>query len=228
MPTEKHEHLDEKVQADTDRTSLKDKHAEVREAFLANYYIPRKELYTSLERKHQPTTMLITCSDSRVIPSELLGVGPDEVFIVRNIANIVPPAHEGLDESGIISALEYGVCVLNVHDIIVCGHSNCGGCAAALHGPSYTKPYQHLSNWISYLDEPVELTKSHCSETHCSPLEQEIVLEQENVKHQLKNLMTYDFVASRVEAGTLHLLGWYYSIGTGEIHAYNPELDRFE
>lgn len=184
-----------------------------------------KELFKGLKKEQNPHTLFIACSDSRVDPNMITNTLPGELFIVRNIANIVPPYRENVDFGATTSAIEYAVLALGVENIIVCGHSNCGGCAASLN-PSEDilhLPYTH--KWLELI-EPVR-NKILAEAGDKSPEACEWMMEQGNIVQQVKNLLTYPFIKERVLSGKLSLSGWYYIIETGEIFIYDKESAEF-
>ena len=150
---------------------------------------------------------------------------PGELFIVRNIANIVPPYRESVDFGATTSAIEYAVLALGVENIIVCGHSNCGGCAASLNPSNDITHLPYTRKWLELI-EPVRNKVISESEDK-GPEACEWMMEQGNVVQQVKNLLTYPFIKERVLSGKLSLSGWYYIIETGEIFIYDKESGEF-
>lgn len=194
--------------------------------FKAKDYVRNQKLYETLSQIQTPHTLFIGCSDSRVSPERLLQAYPGEVFHIRNIANMVPPSGQSVKYASTTSAIEYAVDVLNVENIIVCGHSNCGGCAASLNPPSNIDKLPYTNVWISQLnalrDQIVDEMEGESFE------EQATRLEKVNVIQQLSNLLTFDNIYQRVTSGQLKLNGWHYNIGAGEISIYNQEKEIFE
>lgn len=188
-------------------------------------YARNQELYESLSDTQKPHTLFVGCSDSRVSPERLLQAYPGEIFHIRNIANIVPPAGQSVKYASTTSAIEYAVEVLNVKNIIVCGHSNCGGCAASINPPENIEKLPYTGIWISQLDA---LRKQISEEMpNDSMTAKANRLEKLNVIQQLSNLMSYDNIKNRVENGQLTLNGWHYSIGDGVISIYNQDDKEF-
>jgi carbonic anhydrase len=152
--------------------------------------------------------MLIACADSRVEPGDIFDTIPGEMFVVRNVANLVPPEDETTGYHGTSAALEFAVETLEVKAIVVMGHESCGGIKASLDGAP--KPGGYISKWISILDEPRDaVVSAHLPEDHQNEME------FEGIRESLRNLMTFDCVRSRVEAGTLELMGAYFSVIRG-------------
>ena len=193
--------------------------------FRSEDFEAHRELFSNLKAQQNPHTLFIACSDSRVDPNLITGTLPGELFIIRNVANMVPPYRKTVEYAGVTSAIEYAVLFLNVKNIIVCGHSNCGGCAACLKPAEYLAEMPHTQTWLQ-LANPVRdrVFREIPAE---EPAEREWMMEQANVVEQLKHLITYPFVQERVASGTLALSGWHYIIETGEIFIYDQSTGEF-
>lgn len=188
-------------------------------------YEAHRELFMGLGGEQNPHTLFIACSDSRVDPNRITGTLPGELFIIRNIANLVPPYRETPEYAATTSAIEYAVLALEVENIIVCGHSNCGGCAACLKLENAFERLPHTRKWME-LASPVRdrVIREIPAE---EPGAREWMMEQVNVVEQLKHLMTYPYIREKVEAGILALSGWHYIIETGEVFVYDSEAGAF-
>lgn len=182
--------------------------------------------FETLGRAQNPHTLFIGCSDSRVVPSLITQTMPGELFIVRNIANIVPMYRESGEFLATTSAIEYAVQVLNVENIIVCGHSNCGGCAALWEKPENLASIPHTRRWLE-LAEPIK-KRVEKSIPDNDPAAREWLTEQMNVAQQLCHLKTYPYIKERLKAGTIKLFGWHYMIHTGNIYEYQPDSKEFK
>lgn len=193
--------------------------------FRSEDFEDHRELFTNLKTQQAPHTLFIACSDSRVDPNLITGTLPGELFIIRNIANMVPPYRETAEYAGVTSAIEYALKSLNVQNIIVCGHSNCGGCAACLKPAEYLAEMPHTQTWLKLANSVRDrILRDIPAE---EPAVREWVMEQENVVEQLKHLITYPYIQERVALGTLVLSGWYYIIETGEIFIYDSSIGAF-
>jgi carbonic anhydrase len=192
---------------------------------LTEFEANRKHFET-LGRKQNPHTLFIGCSDSRVVPSLITQSVPGELFIVRNIANLVPPYRESEEYLATTSAVEYAVQILNVKNIIVCGHSNCGGCAALYHEPSEMEKIPHTRKWLELALPVKEKVLKILPETDHAA--REWLTEQINVIEQLGHLLTYPYIKERVEDGSIRIFGWHYIIHAGDIYQYDNELEQFE
>lgn len=183
----------------------------------------QEDFYESLRREQHPHTLFITCSDSRILPSRITGTNPGELFVVRNVANIVPPYRVTDEYVATTSAIEYAVKALKVKHIIICGHSNCGGCSASLHQTAEKMDLPHTQRWLELLDEVREKVVALEKE----PLIQEVMMEEANILAQLENLRTFPEIKEREERGEIDIHGWYFDIGTGEVLEYIEDLGKF-
>jgi carbonic anhydrase len=185
-----------------------------------------RELFRSLGRSQKPHTLFIGCSDSRVVPDLITRTMPGELFTVRNVANIVPPFRHTEEYVGTTSAIEYAVQALEVSNIVVCGHSNCGGCAA-MNIPG--ENLAHLPNVRRWLEISKEVRGRVDRQMEVeNPAKREWLTEQINILVQMRNLLTYPYIEERYQQGTLNIYGWYYIIETGEIFNFNDQTETFE
>lgn len=195
--------------------------------FFKSVFEVNPKQFNDLANSQKPHTLFIGCADSRVVPSLISQTGPGEIFVVRNIANVVPKYDEKAAPCAVSSALEYAVQVLEVQNIIVCGHSNCGGCAATA---AKDEDLEHLpitAKWITHLAGVQERAREESARQH-SDLEMATLVERENIKLQLENLMTYPEVEKRVAANTLKTYGWHYDIGHGKVYNFNSAKNSFD
>jgi carbonic anhydrase len=196
------------------------------ERFSQHNFVKNKSLFETLHNSQSPHTLFITCCDSRVIPSLITDTYPGELFVIRNVANIVPPFEQAEEHLSTASSIEYAVKILEVANIVVCGHSNCGGCKAlttddaSLHEIPYTKDWIELANPAK---ERAHLQAVPCDEENISML-----IEQENIILQIEHLLTYPHIKERVAASTLNIFGWYYDIGSGSVYNYNVLKKAFD
>src|SRR5512145_286977 len=191
-------------------------------AFKRGYFARHRQLFEQLAASGQnPETLFITCCDSRVVPNLITQAAPGELFIVRNIGNIIP----GPDlPGGTSAAIEYAVEVLKVEDIIVCGHTQCGAMQAVLE-PKTVAHLPSVSRWIQRADRVREVIDERYR--HLVGDARLTAAVEENVLVQLENLRDFPFVAEHLDAGTLHLSAWVFHIARGEIYDYDPELEEF-
>jgi carbonic anhydrase len=195
-----------------------------RERLLPEY----AERFRQLAQGQAPDALLITCSDSRIVPELLVSTDPGDLFVMRNMGNLVPPATSAGISTGDLSeasAIEYSVLVLNVRDVIVCGHSECGAMVAALAGkPMPETP--NLSQWLHHATSAVFRLEQEGPLDPC--LSRHNQLSQLNVLVQLEHLASYPIVRQRMADGTLHLSGWWFDIAKGEVSAYDRETRTFK
>lgn len=192
--------------------------------FKEELYEKDKDYFTELAKKQNPHTLFIGCSDSRLVSNLILSTMPGELFMVRNVANIVPPYGTGGAQQGTMSAIEYAMSALEIENIIVCGHSDCGGCKALTESEASLKKMPHTYEWLS-LARPAYF-RVKAAEGTDNP--NSVKVEKMNVILQREHLFTYPDIAARVEAGTLKVYGWYYDIGHGSVENYNPLTGEFE
>jgi carbonic anhydrase len=185
-----------------------------------------RELFKTLGRVQKPHTLFIGCSDSRVVPNLITQTHPGELFVIRNIANIVPPYRITEEFVATTSAIEYAVLALDVDTIVVCGHSNCGGCASMNQSDEELQGLPHVRKWLQVSKEVRGRVDRLL--TSDAPEEREWLTERVNILVQMKNLLTYPYVKSRYEEGKLQILGWHYIIETGEIYNFCDEKAIFE
>jgi carbonic anhydrase len=190
-------------------------------------FLPQRAQFEQLVLDQQPRVMMIACSDARVDPAILTNADPGELFMVRNIANLVPPCQLDQAQHGISAALQYGVTALGVEHIVVFGHVDCGGIRALLTAdPVIDEQHSFIHRWLQIADEARRRTLLIARDR---PLEDQLrTLEQEAIKTSLANLLTFPWIEERVAEGRLRLHGWSFDIKQGEVHAYVPAQDAFE
>ena len=173
-----------------------------------------------------PKALFIGCSDSRVMPAMITGSKPGDLFIVRNIGNFVAPYNPSANYHATASAIEYAVSILEVSDVIVCGHSHCGAIEALYKDIKETPENIHTIKWLELGKEAKKVaTLAHKNDDREKMLR---YTEQISVVYQLDNLLTYPAVKRRVEEGTLFLHGWHYCMENGGINYYDDENYEFK
>lgn len=194
--------------------------------FQQHYYLDNDSLFTDLKRGQHPSTLLVGCCDSRVDPLMLTGCEPGELFIVRNVANLVPPCQEDSHYHGVSAALEYAVISLQVERIIVLGHASCGGIRALMEGiTDHQEDGGFLAKWLSIADPAREFVLVHHANDNVAT--QLAVAERVSILVSLDNLMSFPWVRNRVETGKLQLLGWYFDIQEGALYGFDAHSKRF-
>ncbi|SFP54079.1 carbonic anhydrase [Hydrogenimonas thermophila] len=197
------------------------------ETFKTVYFKKHEKDFLELVEKGQnPKALFIGCSDSRVIPNLITSTSPGDLFVVRNVGNFVPPFKPDNDFHATASGIEYAVNHLEVDEIIVCGHSDCGACKALYEDHSAHKDEMiHTIKWLELGQPAKELAlKSVPNDNREELLE---ATEKFSIIYQLQNLLTYPSVKKRVDQGKLHLHGWYYRIDSGEVEYYDPDDKQF-
>jgi carbonic anhydrase len=199
--------------------------------FRLGYYREHPELFEKLATEGQsPEVLVIGCSDARVDPGILTRTRPGDIFTVRNISAMVPPAQIPPDERqhGTSAAIEYAVRGLEVGHIVVLGHALCGGIAALVDGErsSAYASYDYLSTWTAVAQEVRDLAVRQLAG---KPREQVVrTVEQAAVLNSVVNLMSFPWIADRVAAGKLRLHAWWFNLVEGQLYAFNPATVRFE
>lgn len=190
-------------------------------------YAQELERWTQLSEGQSPRTMVISCSDSRVDPAQIFDVSPGELFVVRNVAALVPPYETTPGQHGVSAALEFAVQFLKVEQVVVMGHGMCGGCQAALTQELYGNELGEggfVANWVHMLDEArAPIAEAHGTEGR----EAERAMELAAVNVSLSNLRTFPYVAEKVANGDLTLVGAYFAISDGILHLLDQDSGEF-
>ncbi len=183
-----------------------------------------REVFARLALGQQPDALLVACSDSRVAPNVFASTEPGDVFVLRNVGNIIPhdDEPEGCSEHAV---LEYAVQVLNVSDVIICGHSSCGAMRALLGDVPPNLDLPHVSAWLRH--GQTALRRYQAGERMKHELPDADHLSQINVLVQLEHALSYPEVKRRVDRGDLRLHGWWFDIGGAEVREFDPALGAF-
>lgn len=196
-------------------------------SFIEGRYLAETQVYRSLARDGQaPETMIIACCDSRAAPETIFGAGPGDLFVVRNVANLVPPYTPDGEFHGTSAALEFAVQALKVKHVVVMGHGRCGGIRAALepdHAP--LSPGDFIGKWMS-LVEP--MARGVSANEAMTAAERQTALERISIRASLNNLRTFPCVQILEGKGRLTLHGAWFDISTGELWVMDPETGDFE
>jgi carbonic anhydrase len=178
--------------------------------------------WAELKQGQSPKVMIIACSDSRVDPAQIFDTLPGEIFVVRNVAALVPPYEAGGGRHGVSAALEFAVTKLHVDEVVVMGHGACGGCAAALSnafkdaGPGEGG---FIADWVSILDDARDKVRA----AHGDSVEASREMEMEAVRTSIANLETFPFVREAQKDGRLNLRGVYFAIADGQLHLMDAQ-----
>lgn len=190
--------------------------------FQTTHYNEHQDLFSQLSKGQSPETLLITCSDSRIMPGLLTQSKPGELFVLRNAGNIVPPY--GASSGGEGATIEYAVAALNVSHLVVMGHSHCGAMKGLMH-PEDLSTLPLVADWLKHAEATRRVVVENYQD--CTGLDLLNAAIKENVLVQLDNLRTYPAVAARLAKGNLTLHAWIYQIETGAILAFDPEKSQF-
>jgi carbonic anhydrase len=195
--------------------------------FQSAYYGERRELVERLVRQGQaPKVMVVACCDSRVDPAIVTDCDPGDLFVVRNVANLVPPFEEGGGYHGTSAALEFAVRCLHVEHVIVMGHARCGGIRALLGDIRFEDSAgQFIAPWMSIAEQARR--EALVTHAHGDAEARAVACEQAAVRISLENLSSFPFVRAAVAAGRLRLHGWYFDLGRGELLGCERESGRF-
>jgi carbonic anhydrase len=193
-------------------------------AFRREDWERHRDSWHELAKGQHPRIMVIACSDSRVDPATVFNTLPGEIFVLRNIANLVPPDDQSNRLNGVSAALEYAVTQLEVSDIVVMGHHECGGAAAALaHRFDHAGPGEggYIDHWLHLVAQTRDAVVAEHGALATVELEQALVC------LSLANLRSFPWIARREAAGTLCLHGVWFSIADGRIHTLDTATNRF-
>jgi carbonic anhydrase len=187
--------------------------------FQTNYFSENREMFKQLSLKQRPRALFITCSDSRIDPNLITQTKPGELFIMRNVGNIIPPY--GSTNGGEGAAIEYAVQALGLKDIILCGHSDCGAMRGLLQLNTLAEDMPLVCDWLKH----AEATRRMIKENYKGFEGEELlnVTIEENVITQIQNLRTYPAIHSKIHNGQLNLHAWIYKIETGSVFVYSTE-----
>lgn len=183
--------------------------------------------FARLAKGQSPDCLFITCADSRVVPNLLVSMDPGDLFVMRNVGNMVSPADamgQAMGDCSEAAAVEYALLHLPVEDVVVCGHSGCGAMKALLAGLDDARS-PNLVNWLDLGSDALgAFQRGGPVGSGLAPADR---LSQFNVLQQLEHLRTYPLVRQRLAAGTLRLHGWWFDIGNAKVHAYRPNRECF-
>lgn len=191
--------------------------------FRAGPYQSERKRWETLANGQEPPIMMIGCCDSRVEPSRIFDTSPGQMFVLRNVANLVPPFEVGGGLHGASAAIEFGVVDLKVRHVVILGHRACGGVAAALHGVDRgVAGRSFIDDWVSILDPARERVLAAGAD------DPQHALELEGIRTSLENLRSFPFVQEREEQGLLKLHGAFFGIADGVLLVLDEASGRFE
>jgi carbonic anhydrase len=183
-----------------------------------------RAFFAQLALGQKPDALFIACSDSRVVPNLFASTNPGDLFVLRNIGNLIPPVASPLQDTCSLAVIEFSVESLNVSDIIVCGHSECGAMQTLVQGvDSHCCP--HLNSWLQYGQESLNrLRKGLILNPYLAEHNQ---LSQINVLQQMQHLSSYPFIQDRVKKKQLQIHGWWFDIAHADVYCYEETVNQF-
>lgn len=194
--------------------------------FRATRYERKREQWRRLAEGQSPRAIIIACCDSRADPATIFDADPGEIFVVRNVANLVPPFESDGGRHGVSAALEFAVTQLKVGEIVVMGHEHCGGIQAALTGQFHDAPAGEggfVASWMRQIDGPA----AQIAASHGTGEDAARVLEEVGIRQSLANLRTFPFIAEREASGEVSILGCHFSIAEGQLYLLDEAEDSF-
>lgn len=191
-------------------------------SFQQGYFAKHEHLFRQLATAgQQPEALFITCCDSRVVPNLITDAAPGDLFIVRNLGNIIPTTDS---PCGTMAAIEYAIGALEVEDVVVCGHTRCGAMQGVLH-PETLERLPGVRRWVAQANRVRTIVRE--SYSHLDEASQLTAAVQENVLAQLENLGQHPWVRKRVDEARLRVSGWVFDIETGKVYEYDPAAASF-
>ena len=183
-----------------------------------------RELFAKLALGQRPDVLFIACCDSRVVPNLFASTNPGDLFVLRNIGNLVPPACIDCQDNSAQAAIEFSILSLNISDIIICGHSECGA-MQALTQNSDTSCCPHLAAWLKHADSSLQKVRNGF--TLNPTLSEHNQISQVNVLEQMNHMKSYPFILDRIEKKQLRIHGWWFDIARADVYCYEKALESF-
>lgn len=181
--------------------------------FQQSVFRSKRDLFKKLSKGQRPSALFVTCADSRINPNLITQTEPGEIFVLRNAGNIIPPAPA---RGGEIATIEFAIEGLNIQDIVVCGHSDCGAMKALLDPGDVATKMPAVNEWLNHARSAVGAMEASRGS-----------IVEENVLLQIENLRTHRAIEDRLQSGELRLHGWVYHFEAGQIHAYDAGTSQF-
>ncbi|MBS0650615.1 MAG: carbonic anhydrase [Verrucomicrobia bacterium] len=183
-----------------------------------------REMFAKLALGQKPDALFIACSDSRVVPNLFASTNPGDLFVLRNIGNLIPPLSTSCKDNSASAVIEFSVHTLNVSNIIICGHSECGAMKALAQGvDKHCCP--NLDSWLKHGEE--SLMKVRQGVTINPALSEENQISQINVLQQMQHVASYPFILDRLEKKQLRIHGWWFDIGQADVYCYEESIHQF-
>jgi carbonic anhydrase len=191
--------------------------------FQSSYFPENQEIFTELAEGQKPRVLFITCSDSRIVPHLITQSGVGELFVIRNAGNLVPPF--GAANGGEGAAIEYAIHALGIEQVIICGHSNCGGMKGLINLEKIRNEMPLVYEWLKHAESTRRLIHENFPNIKGDKLL--AITIAENVITQIENLKTYPVIRSKIHQDKMTIYGWIYDIESAEVLAYDPVSDDF-
>lgn len=194
--------------------------------FRQKYFEGQKDFYKNLvEQGQQPKYLVVACSDSRVDPSLILNCKPGDLFVIRNVANLIPPYEIDTHYHGTSAALEFGICGLEIEEIILLGHSQCGGMLSLVSNQGQTEG-NFISKWMELAQVSCETTLGEKQDLPA--LDRANLCAKSALLGSLNNLQSFPWISDRLKAGKLSIHLWYFDLASGLIYSYDQNSKEFE
>lgn len=193
--------------------------------FRRERYAGERARFEELAEGQSPDVMIVGCADSRVSPEVIFSAAPGEMFVVRNVANLVPPAQDGGGLHGVTAALEFAVTALKVRHIVVMGHAGCGGVKACIAGAEGAHAGDYIAPWINLAAPARDAVKAAHPDADAETAQR--LTEWESVRHSLRTLAAMPFAAPVLAQGRIALHGAWFSIAEGALYWLNPDTGDF-
>jgi carbonic anhydrase len=187
-----------------------------------------RKKFAQLAIEQKPDALFICCSDSRVAPNAFASTNPGDLFVIRNVGNIIPPSDSAgsMGDESEIAAFEYAIHTLHIKNIIICGHAECGAINAICNGVDSLPPtHQHLKTWLQY--GIASLQRFHREDMHNDDLPEHNQISQAHVVQQLEHIKTYPLVQERIKNGTLSVHAWWFNLNNLNVYYYSEENRKF-
>jgi carbonic anhydrase len=192
--------------------------------FRKNLTEESRQLFAKLALGQKPDTLFIACCDSRVVPNLFASTNPGDLFVLRNIGNLIPPACCPFHDNSASATLEFSMFSLNVSDIIVCGHSECGAMQALAQGID-TLSCPHLESWLIYGQESLNRVRNGF--VLDSSLTEDNQISQVNVLQQMEHIKSYPFIQERLKNKQVRVHGWWFDIAHADVYCYEQDQNQF-
>lgn len=183
-----------------------------------------RELFSKLALGQKPDTLFIACSDSRVVPNLFASTNPGDLFVLRNMGNLIPPSSATNEDNSASAVIEFSIFTLKVSNIVVCGHSECGAMHALANGFD-ANACPHMGSWLKYGTESLDKLKKGYVINPGLSLENQ--LSQINVLQQMQHLASYPFIRDRLEKKELGIHGWWFDIAHADVYCYERDINQF-